>query len=120
MLLSTKVYLGVVFWYNLPIPRNRHVYRRREMNSETPETENPDDELTDREDEFVSDIVRAMKGLPIISQLEFTKNLLFDHGGDRGSAPLNPITLAATEIIDGVIEVLRKHPRAARLRRPDL
>jgi hypothetical protein len=90
------------------------------MNSEIPEIEHPDDELTDREEKFVCDIVRAMKNVPIISQLEFAKNLLFDHGGDRGSAPQDPVAVAATEIIEGVIEVLRKHPRAARLRRPDL
>jgi hypothetical protein len=61
----------------------------------------------------------AMDDLPILSRLEFVKNLIFDKGGNRAGVPQDTVLVTACDVLDGVIDVLKKHPRAARLREPE-
>lgn len=86
------------------------------MNNNLPEIKRPEDALTEGEEMFMRDVTRAMNNLPIISRLEFAKNLIADHGGERDLLPQDAVLVAAAEILGEVIEVLRQHPRLARLR----
>jgi hypothetical protein len=61
----------------------------------------------------------ATDDLPILSRVEFAKNLIFDHGGDRNNLPQDPILITAVEVLSGVIQVLRANPTAASLRSPE-
>ena len=76
-------------------------------------------EIKDVNNELTEATAKAMYDLTIISRLEFVRNLIFDKGGDGNSIPQDATLVAATDILDGVIDVLIKHPRAARLRNPE-
>jgi len=82
-------------------------------------------EPTDDEDEpkpepaTMKATIAALNNLPILARLEFVANLLFDHGGSRESSPRDWHVVTATEVLDGVISVLKTQPQAAQLRRPE-
>lgn len=69
-----------------------------------------------KEADLSKSVVGAMDDLPILERLQFAKNLIFDKGGDGASVPQDPTLVVATEVITGVIQVLKAHPRAAKLR----
>lgn len=63
-------------------------------------------------------VVAAMNTLPILARLEFVKNIIFDRGGSRSSDPQEEVLIIATEVLDGVIEVLKKNQTVAQLGTP--
>jgi hypothetical protein len=63
--------------------------------------------------------VAAMEDLPILARLEFVQSLLLSRGGSRDALPRDMVLVTAEEVLDGVIRVLKKHPRAAKLRWPE-
>ena len=63
--------------------------------------------------------VEAFDNLPILTRLEFVRNLLVINGGEFGSIPQDPVMVMAGEIVKGVIEVLAARPRTAKLRSPE-
>ena len=71
-------------------------------------------------DEISKDIVHALNDLPILARLEFVKNIIFDRGGSRDVAPRDEMLVIATEVLRDVINVLRDHPTAAQLHKPNL
>jgi hypothetical protein len=66
------------------------------------------------------DIVFAFDDLPIQARLEFVRNLLLNHGGERRSAPCDPVLVVAAEVLRGVVRVLKDHPKVAQLRGPKI
>jgi hypothetical protein len=64
-----------------------------------------------------------MDSLPIVDQLEFAANLLLKRGGDRRGIPgnkerdepINSELVTATEVVQTVIGILRKHSNAGAL-----
>ena len=67
---------------------------------------------------LVATTISALNDLPIISRLEFAKNMIFDRGGDRHSIPQDPVLIVVNDVLADVIKVLDKHPQAAQLRTP--
>jgi hypothetical protein len=65
------------------------------------------------------ELMLGFENLPILERLEFAKNLLLSRGGDPDSVPVDPLLVAVSDVVIGVIEVLRAHPDAGRLRIPE-
>jgi hypothetical protein len=63
-------------------------------------------------------LTAALDDLPILSQLEFARNLVFSRGGDKNSNP-DPALVIAADVLADVIEVLKRNPKAANLRSPE-
>jgi hypothetical protein len=59
-------------------------------------------------------VVRTVDDLPLFARLEFVKNIIFDHGGSRGSLPEDPMLIIATDVIEDVVKTLKGED----LRRP--
>jgi hypothetical protein len=76
------------------------------------------EEEQNEQERLVHEVTFALNDLPILSRLEFAKNLLMGNGGDRHSLPQVPGLVIAHEVITEVIAVLKKHPTAAQLRTP--
>jgi hypothetical protein len=72
----------------------------------------------DQQKELIAATIHALNDLPIISRLEFAKNLVFDKGGDRHNVPQDPVLIVINSVLEDVIRVLEKHPQAAQLRSP--
>ncbi len=64
----------------------------------------------------VRDILWAFENVPIMARLEFAKNLVCGNNGDKHSIPVNPALVVAAELMESVIEALRKNPKAANLK----
>jgi hypothetical protein len=60
----------------------------------------------------------AMDELPILSRLEFVKNLLTLRGGNRDDRENEPALVLAVDVLNGVMDVLKTTP-AGRLRAPE-
>jgi hypothetical protein len=71
-------------------------------------------------DDITLATVDAMNELPILSRLKFAESLLVGRFGARDSSPRDMVVVMANEVIRGVIDVLEKYPRAAKLRDPQL
>ncbi len=69
---------------------------------------------------IVTEISEAFDDLPILSRLEFAKNVMFSRDGDKTAVPVDPVSMIVTEVLSGVIDILKKHPAAAKLRGLDL
>jgi hypothetical protein len=67
---------------------------------------------TKASDSAIEATISAMDSLPVVARLEFVKNLIFDRGGSKDSAPQDPGLVIASEVLRGVIGVLRKHPQS--------
>jgi hypothetical protein len=63
-------------------------------------------------------VVAAMNTLPILARLEFVKNIIFDRGGSRDSDPQEEMLIIATEVLEGVIDILKKNQTVAQLETP--
>jgi len=74
----------------------------------------------EKEFKLITSTVIAMNDLTILARLEFVKNIIFDKGGDKNGLPNDNELILANDVLDDVIEVLKKYPRAARLRNPDI
>jgi len=61
----------------------------------------------------------AMSTLPVLARLKFVKSIILMRGGDRDDAQHDAALVTAGDILEGVIDVLKKHPKAARLRTPE-
>jgi hypothetical protein len=68
---------------------------------------------------IVREVSEALAELPILARLEFAKNVMLNRDGDKGMLPLDPVSAIVTEVLNGVIDVLKKHPQAAKLRTLD-
>jgi hypothetical protein len=55
-------------------------------------------------------IVNAMNGLPVLARLEFVKNIIFDRGGSRDSAPQDEALIVANDVLRDIIELVKKSP----------
>lgn len=55
-------------------------------------------------------VVNAMNGLPLLARLEFVKNIIFDRGGSRDSAPQDEALIVANDVLRDVIELVKKLP----------
>jgi hypothetical protein len=64
-------------------------------------------------------IIAAFDRLPILARLEFVRDLLLNNGGEKRSFPQDPRWVVAAEVVRGVIEILEKRPRAAKLNNPE-
>jgi len=84
----------------------------------TPHREKEQPEGDEQQNEVIAATIAALDDLPIISRLEFAKNLVFDNGGDRHRLPQDPVLIVVNDTLADVIEVLKKHPPAAQLRTP--
>lgn len=88
---------------------------------EEPRAKHPD-EVLDDELRLIARVASAFDDLPIVARIEFAKNLVFDRDGDKHSLPADgpqsAVSILAVEILDGVIEVLKAHPAAAKLNDP--
>lgn len=71
------------------------------------------------EPETLKSTVYALSDLPILTRLEFAANLVFDRGGDRSSEPRDWHAVLLNDVLRGVIGILKTHPEAAALERPD-
>ena len=69
-----------------------------------------------REEELSTRVSRAMDDLPILARVEFVKNIIFDRGGSRDSYPHDETLVIATDVLDGVVEILRKNRVVAQFR----
>jgi hypothetical protein len=76
-----------------------------------------DDDISENDLETARMVTLALGDLPILARLEFARNMIFGRGGDKHSTP-DPVLVVATDVLSGVIEVLKKHPAAANLRTP--
>jgi hypothetical protein len=82
------------------------------------DTDNQNNE-PETEPETLKATVYALNNLPILTRLEFAANLVFDRGGDRSGLPVDWHAVLLNDILRGVIGVLKTHPEAAGLERPD-
>ena len=69
--------------------------------------------------ELIMATASAMDNLPIIYRLEFVKNLIFDKGGDANGLPNDGVLILAFDVLNDVIDVLRKTPKVAQLGAPE-
>lgn len=67
---------------------------------------------------IVDQITRACEALPILSRLEFAKNLICNKIGEPGDASFDPLLGTAEELLAGVIRVLMTVRTVAELRFP--
>jgi hypothetical protein len=74
------------------------------------------DEVSPQTKALIKAHAAAMDDLPIIERLRFVKNLVCDRRGETGDTETDAILRMVEGIVDGVIEVLKKNPRAAQLR----
>jgi hypothetical protein len=68
---------------------------------------------------LVTAMVLALDDLPIVERLKFVKNYIHGNGGDRWVRPSDPGLVMVNDVIDEVIEVLKRNPVAANLRTID-
>jgi len=68
------------------------------------------------------EFVTAVNDLPVLARLEVVRNVLFRRYGSTNYTPIgglsmpeDPTMQGAVDILDGVIEVLKKRPRTSRL-----
>jgi hypothetical protein len=71
-------------------------------------------------DNFSKEVVVALNNLPILTRLEFAKNLLDAKGGHKDAIDPNHQLIVVSDVLSEVIRVLEKHPSAAGLRTTDL
>ncbi len=78
------------------------------------------------EAKFSEEAIAAVAALPVLARLEFVRNLIFSRYGSTQhipigdqSLPQDPIMEGTVDILDGIIDVLKRHPRAAKLRKPE-
>ncbi len=71
------------------------------------------------------EVVAAVNDLPVLARLEFVRHLIFRRYGSTDHIPIGGRSMqadaamqGAVDILDGVIEVLKKRPRSARLDAP--
>lgn len=83
------------------------------------EKSNTDTDNSTDEPKTLQSTLDAMRGLPILTRLEFAANLVFDRGGDRNGEPRDWHAVLLNDVLCGVIGVLKTHPEAAELKRPD-
>jgi hypothetical protein len=67
----------------------------------------------------IQDVLYALDQLPIVHRLEVAAMLILAHGGDKGSTPNSPPLVLAGQIVFDVIDVLKAHPKAAKLWKPE-
>lgn len=77
-----------------------------------------EEQQEEKPNELVIATVSALRDLPILSRLEFAKNMILERGGDRHSWPQDPVLIVVNDVLAEAIEALKKNPLAAQLRTP--
>ena len=77
------------------------------------------EEPEEKQNELVTATISALNDLPLLSRLEFAKNLILERGGNRHSWPQDAVLVVANDVLADVIQILKRHPLAAQLRTPE-
>jgi hypothetical protein len=64
-------------------------------------------------------VIDAFTDMPILSRLEFVKNLLVGHGGERRNVESDPALVIATEILKETIDVVKDWPKMTKWPAPE-
>jgi hypothetical protein len=89
------------------------IYKIRIFDAMIEEQENRTNE------QLTAAVVSAMNDLPILSRLEFAKNMVLENGGNRHNVGHDPVLVLVNDILADVIQVIKRHPVAAQLRAPE-
>jgi hypothetical protein len=80
---------------------------------------NEHDKVTDQQLQTIDATIHALGDLPIIEQLNFAESLLLSRGGSRQSEPADAILITAAEAVRSVMNIIKRHPEAAKLTASD-
>jgi len=61
-------------------------------------------------------VVLALEGQPLLTRLEFVRNMLAVSGGEKLSIPQDSVLVVAADVLDAAIEILATYPKVAMAR----